>query len=140
MRWKAIIYLNNITMLWTGLNYCKMLFSIRCHVSTKPRTVYYSKLSWMLCEAGLFTINLGISVQSSISHQILIYTTIWIDTCTLDVAISSITPKPYILKKNLFLWICCKCLAWWAWSFLTSEVVEAVGGQKHHISTHAFAL
>ena len=33
-----------------------------------------------------------------------ICTTIWIDMCTLDVAISSITPKPYILQKILFLW------------------------------------
>jgi hypothetical protein len=28
----------------------------------------------------------------------------------------------------------------WAWSLLTSEVVEAVRGQKHHISVHTLAL
>jgi hypothetical protein len=28
----------------------------------------------------------------------------------------------------------------WAWSFLTSQVVEAVWGQKHHISAHTLAL
>ena len=44
--------------------------------------------------------------------QHIIYTTIWIVRCTLGVAISSITPKPYILQKFLFLWICCKCPTW----------------------------
>ena len=32
------------------------------------------------------------------------------------------------------------CVITWAWSFLTSEVVEAVRGQKHHISAHTLAL
>ena len=34
-----------------------------------------------------------------------IYTTIWIDRCNLRLAISSITPKPYILQKFLFQWM-----------------------------------
>ena len=32
------------------------------------------------------------------------------------------------------------CVITWAWSFLTSEVVETVRGQKHHISTHTLAF
>ena len=47
-----------------------------------------------------------------INTSIYIFTTIWIVRCTLGVVISSITPKPYILQKILFQWICCKYLAW----------------------------
>ena len=32
------------------------------------------------------------------------------------------------------------CVIIWAWSFLTSKFVEAVRGQKHHISGHTLAL
>ena len=32
------------------------------------------------------------------------------------------------------------CVITWAWSFLTSEVVEADRGKKHHISAHILAL
>ena len=32
------------------------------------------------------------------------------------------------------------CVIKWSWSFLTSEVVEAVRGQKHHILAHTLAL
>ena len=32
------------------------------------------------------------------------------------------------------------CVITWAWSFLTSEVVEAVRGQKHHIWVYTLAL
>ena len=32
------------------------------------------------------------------------------------------------------------CVITLAWSFLTSEIVEAVRGQKHHISAHTLAL
>ena len=32
------------------------------------------------------------------------------------------------------------CVITWSWSFLTSKVVEAVRGQKHHISAHTLAL
>ena len=32
------------------------------------------------------------------------------------------------------------CMITWAWSFLTSEVVEAVRGQKHHNCAHILAL
>ena len=30
------------------------------------------------------------------------------------------------------------CVITWAWKFLTSEVLEAVRGQKHHIFKHTF--
>ena len=32
------------------------------------------------------------------------------------------------------------CMITWGWSFLTSEVVEADRGQKHHISARTLAL
>ena len=32
------------------------------------------------------------------------------------------------------------CVITWSWSFLTSEVVETVRGQKYHISGHTLAL
>ena len=57
------------------------------------------------------------------------------------VEIDSITAKPYILQNkftsmNLFkiLWV-----VTWAWSFLTSEVMEAVRGKKHYIWAHTLA-
>ena len=51
---------------------------------------------------------------SQIDEYLSTYTPIWIDMCTLGLAISSITPKPYILQKFLFLWIFCKCIVWFS--------------------------
>ena len=44
----------------------------------------------------------------------------------------TIHPRENLISLNL--------LKTWTSSFLTSEVVEAVRGQKHHISAHTLAL
>ena len=49
----------------------------------------------------------------------------------------TIHPTQKFISMNLFQM---SCVITWAWSFLTSEVVEAVRGQKHHISAHTLAL
>jgi len=61
-----------------------------------------------------------------------IYTTIGIDWCTLCVDSTSITAKLYILQKFCHQGICSKFLGFWHGRgyFLTSEVIEAVRGQK----------
>ena len=73
-----------------------------------------------------------------------IHTTIWIDTCTLGVDCcyiqhhsQTIHPTENFISMNL---LQMSCVITWALSFLTSEVVEAVRGQKHHISAHTLAL
>ena len=57
-----------------------------------------------------------------------------------DGGTDAITDKPYILQKNLISMnlLQMSCVITWAWAFLTSEVVEAVRGQKHHNSAHTF--
>ena len=59
-----------------------------------------------------------------------------------NLGIDDLAVKPYIPHKSLLQWICWKmpCVITWAWSFLTSEVVEAVRGQTHHILMHTLAL
>ena len=49
----------------------------------------------------------------------------------------TIHPTIFFISMNLFkiLWVVI-----WAWSFLTSEVMEAVRGQKHYILAHTLAL
>ena len=49
----------------------------------------------------------------------------------------NIHPTENFISMNL---LQMSCVITWAWSFLTSEVVEAVRGQKHHISAHTLAL
>ena len=64
-----------------------------------------------------------------------------------DVGTDAITDKPYFLlsllpTENLISMnlLQISCVITWALSFLTSEVVEAVRGQKHHILAHTLAL
>ena len=49
----------------------------------------------------------------------------------------TIHPTENYISMNLFKIL---CVVTWAWLFLTSEVLEAVRGQKHHISTHTLAF
>ena len=67
------------------------------------------------------------------SPQSFIFTTIWINGCSLGVAIVSITAKPYILQKNLFHRFCSKVprIVTWALLFWTSDLMEAAKDQKH---------
>ena len=73
-------------------------------------TTYFSTL---MPSYSFWGVTDELSIQAeTLRPNLYFYTTIWIHTCTLGVTISSITPKPYILEKILFLWISCKCLAW----------------------------
>jgi hypothetical protein len=49
----------------------------------------------------------------------------------------TIHPTENFISMNL---LQMSCVITYAWSFLTSEVVEAVRGQKHHILAHTLAL
>ena len=49
----------------------------------------------------------------------------------------TIHSKQKFISMNLFQM---SCVITSAWSYLSSEVVEAVRGQKHHISAHTLAL
>ena len=57
--------------------------------------------------------------------------------CYIQHHAQTIHPTDFFISMNL---LQMSCVITWAWSFLTSEVVEAVRGQKHHISTHTLAL
>ena len=51
----------------------------------------------------------------------------------------NLAEKPYIPQKNLLLWICCKCLAWWhrhTYFWPPLRLLEA----KHHTATTHLAL
>ena len=54
-----------------------------------------------------------------------------------NLGIDDLAEKPYIPQKNLLLWICCKCLAWWhrhTYFWPPLRLLEA----KHHTATAHF--
>ena len=54
--------------------------------------------------------------------------------CYIQHHAQTIHPTENFISMNL---LQMSCVIAWAWSFLTSKVVEAVRGQKHHISGHS---
>ena len=62
---------------------------------------------------------------------------VYFGCCYIQHHAQTIHPTENFISMNL---LQMSCVITWAWSFLTSEVVEAVRGQKHHISTHTLAL
>ena len=54
-----------------------------------------------------------------------------------NLGIDDLAEKPYIPQKNLLLWICCKCLAWWhrhTYFWPPLRLLEA----KHHTASAHF--
>ena len=71
----------------------------------------------------------------SVSHQYLTN----VQSCNRQIGRETIQPTKKFTSMNLLQMPC--VITWaWAWSFLTSVFVEAVRGQKHHISAHTLAL
>ena len=62
---------------------------------------------------------------------------VYFGCCYIQHHVQTICPTENFISMNL---LQMSCVITWAWSFLTSEVVEAFRGQKHHILMQTLAL
>ena len=104
------------------------------HSTQLLRIYYHARKIWTLMSSQ-WSNGLNPEIKENGPQELKIYTAIWIIRRTLGVVISGITPKPYILFISMNL-LQMSSVITWAWSFMNSEVVEAVKGQKYHISVH----
>ena len=93
------------------------------------------KSIWMFF--GFYDLYLDKRIQVKVEiHIILLIIDMVVERWNIWFGCETIHPTQKIISMNL---LQMSCMITWAWSILTSEVVEAVRGQKHHISVHTLA-
>ena len=124
----------------------EVTYEISAQASMWVKVVKLTKkicLDYWVCRCGMLQIcaERGCFCCWELSHQlihILLITDMVVEHWNRGFGCETI----HVPNKSLLQWIFLQkpCLITRAWSFLTSEVVEADRGQKHHILAHPLAL